>query len=52
MEIITLGQKMKEINDRFYAWTDKLTSNGLVASCLTLVFFIVICLAVSSFAKK
>ncbi len=51
-EILTLSGQLQEINDKFNAWTDKLTSNGIGASAITVVFFIVVCLSVVGFSKK
>ena len=52
LEILTLGGQLQEINDKFNAWTDKLTSNGIGASAITVIFFAIICLSVIGFSKK
>lgn len=52
LDILTISQEINKINERFNAWTDKFTSNGVVASFLTLGLFLIICIAVSRFASK
>ena len=48
----TKSKKEKNKNDRFNAWTDKFTSNGVVASFLTLGLFLAVCMAINHFANK
>lgn len=52
LSILTIGEEMNKINERFNAWTDKFTSNGVVASFLTLGLFLIVCIAVSRFSNK
>lgn len=52
LELLTIGQEINKINERFNAWTNKFTSNGVVASFLTLGLFLIVCIAVSRFANK
>lgn len=52
LSILTISEEMNKINERFNAWTDKFTSNGVVASFLTLGLFLIVCIAVSSFSNK
>jgi hypothetical protein len=50
--LITFADKMTEINDKFNTWTDKLTSNSVVASFLTLGVFLLLCLFINNHANK
>lgn len=52
LEILTISQQLDELNRKFNTLTDKFTSNGLGASAITLIFFIVICLAITKFSSK
>ena len=50
--ILTLSEKLNDINERFNAWTNKFTSNGVVASFITLGLFLILCIAINRFASK
>lgn len=52
LNILSIAEKLNEINEKFNAWTDKFTDNGVVASVITVVIFIIACIAVNNFANK
>ncbi|MCI8547431.1 MAG: hypothetical protein HFJ38_00930 [Bacilli bacterium] len=52
IDILTLAETLNELNEKFNAWTDKFSNGGAIAGVLTLVFFIIVCVGLSSFANK
>ncbi len=52
LNIITIAEELTKINDKFNAWTDKFTSNSVVASFLTLGIFLIACIGINYFANK
>lgn len=52
INIVTISQTLENLNQKFNAWTDKFTSNGIFASILTLGVFLVVCIAINHYANK
>ena len=52
ISILTIREEINKLNERFNAWTDKFTSNGVIASFLTLGLFLAVCVAINHFANK
>jgi len=52
LTILTLSEQIKNMNEKFNAWTNKFTDNGIVASLITVGLFIILCISISHFANK
>lgn len=52
MNIVTISQTLEDLNKKLDTWTDKLTSNGVLASILTLGVFLIACIAINHYASK
>lgn len=52
MNIVTISQTLEDLNKKLDTWTDKLTSNGVLASILTLGIFLIVCIAINHYASK
>lgn len=52
IDILTFSDTLNKINDSFNSWTDKFTSNDLVASFITVGVFIIFSFIISKNANK
>ena len=52
MMILEINEFISKWADKFTSLVDKITSNGTLASAITLVLFAVICIIVGNMANK